>query len=263
MITVRGLGDSPGKIHAAASCHRADDSDPLPPVRNTVLYSDGGFGEQGPFENVLKRPLKQLTGEHSNAPSAVLYRSFDLLVGTGTALRRLFSLVEEFGLPSCGGRGLERVSPQSQRGRSEDAAQLLLLLNHSRWSGVPLLCTSHALPYLSPLWDQRGLGCVVLCDGAGWGCALTKPLRASLHRPNLSQPNTESLGLVASGRLREWELMQEQSQNQGVGCGGVGMGCGLHIQTSPGYDIHEPFQPHQHPARPGASDLVLSATRCG
>ena len=121
---------------------------------------------------------------------------------------------------------------------------LLLLLLLFEVYRVPLLCKSHALSLF-------GTSVVVLCDATG-RVALTKLLLASLCRAE--HFSTKHRRLLGTGRLREWELMQEQSRDW--------KRCGM--RASLRFSIHEPFQPLQHPARPGANDLVQSAaTRCG
>jgi hypothetical protein len=109
---------------------------------------------------------------------------------------------------------------------------------YSRCTLLPLLCKSLAL---SPLWDQRGF-CIVR---RSWACALTKLLPAALHRDeHFSTKHRVSWKLGkqrTTRRLREWELMQEQSPKEV-----------WHADLSWLSSIHEPFQPHQHSARPGA-----------
>ena len=77
------VGDFPGKIYAAASCHRADDSDDLP----LPLFSMGVRGT-GALRERFKTTF-EAADEHSNASP----RFFPAPVA-GRALRRLFLLFE-------------------------------------------------------------------------------------------------------------------------------------------------------------------------
>jgi hypothetical protein len=96
-----------------------------------------------------------------------------------------------------------------------------VFLREAREAGPKTLlscCYSRCTPIMQKSWPKSSLGLawVALCDGA-WACALTKLLPASLHRDE--RFSTKHRSLLGSGRLREWELMQEQSQKKGVGCG--------------------------------------------
>ena len=146
------VGDFPGKIYAAASCHRADDSDDLPlPL---PLFSMGVRGT-GALRERFKTTF-EAADEHSNASP----RFFPAPVA-GRALRRLFlwferaatsfmwSMVDDWGVFLCEAR---EAGPKT----------LLLLLLLFEVYRVPLLCKSHALSL-----SGTSVGCVVRCS---WAC---------------------------------------------------------------------------------------------
>jgi hypothetical protein len=137
------VGDFPGKIYAAASCHRADDSDDLP----LPLFSMGVRGT-GALRERFKTTF-EAADEHSNAsPRFFLRRLFLLFERAATAF--MWSMVDDWG-----------VFLREAREAGPKTLLLLLLLLFEVYR-VPLLCKSHALSL-----SGTSVGCVVR---RSWAC---------------------------------------------------------------------------------------------